>query len=91
MISDGQVETERGHIAGEFVGGFFKRETDAGLVEFHRSADQKLHTEQCLPATGAAADESGSSSRKTAERDLIESVDSSRTFGETDWKDFRLH
>jgi hypothetical protein len=72
------------------VGGFFKRETDAGLVEFHYSPDAELHTEQRLPAATAVADESGSSSRKAADRNLIESVDSSRAFWKTGQDDFRL-
>ncbi len=86
----GQVEPERGHIAGEFLGGFFKRDADARLAEFRCSADQEFHAEQRLAATGAAADQSGPSSRKTAQRDLIESVNSGRAFWEAGGKDFRL-
>jgi hypothetical protein len=76
-------------VAGELAGGFFKGETDAGLVEFHCSTDEEFHAGQRLPAVGAAADESGPSSRKTAEGDLIESVDSSWAFWKNGWKGFR--
>jgi hypothetical protein len=79
----GQIKPERGHIAGEFAGGFFKREAHAGLVEFRCSADEELHTEQRLPATSAAADQSGASSRKTTERNLIETMDAGQALGET--------
>jgi hypothetical protein len=47
---------------------------------FLDAADEEFHSEQCLAATGTAADEGWSAAWKAAASDGIEAADAARAF-----------
>ena len=67
-----QIEAQRGHIFGQFLARFFKCHEDARLIEFGGPAHEKLHGQQSLAATRAAANQRGPPRGQSATGDFIE-------------------
>ncbi len=77
-----QVETERGDVLGQVLGGLFERHEDARLVELGRAAHQKLHGEQGLAAARAAADQRRPAFGQAAAGDFVQPLDAGWRFWE---------
>ena len=76
-----QVETERGDVLGQVLGGLFEGHKDARLVELRRAAHQELHGEQRLAAARAAADQRRPAFGQSAAGDFVQPLDAGRRFG----------
>jgi len=67
-----QVETQGGHVLGQFFRGFLKRHENAGLTVSDGPPHHKLQAQQGLAAAGAAAHQGRAPPGQAAPRDLIQ-------------------
>src|SRR4051812_10940150 len=77
-----EVEAERADVLRQLLRALFESHEYARFVIFGGAAYQELHGQQGLPATRASADERRPASRKAPLGDLIETLDTGRSFRE---------
>ena len=77
-LERGQVEAERRHVGDQVVGRLLEGDEHPGLVVLGDPADEELHGEECLAASGGAADERRASPGQPAAGHLVEPADTGR-------------
>lgn len=77
-----QIETQRGHIAGEVARAFLEAEEHAGLAELPRAVDEEAQSDEGLAGAGAPADERRAPGGQSAAGYLVQAADAGRDFAE---------
>ena len=77
-----EVEAEGPDVLGQLLAGLLERDENPGLVELGGPANQELHGEDGLAASGGTADERGPAPGQAAAGDLIEPGDAGQSLRE---------
>ena len=73
-----EIEAERGDVLLQLLLGLFECDEDARLAVIDRAPDEELHRHERLARSRTAADQRRPARRKSAARDLVESIDARR-------------